>query len=61
MITIPKAIKDIQARIAGEFYIQGKDDFADLKMGIEAMKYIQYLREIGCPGIISQLPGESEE
>ena len=43
----------------------GSVDIMDLnkaqQLGIEALKYLQHLREGGWPGIISKLPGETEE
>lgn len=55
---IDKAIKDLQARVDGEFSIKGKDDCEDMKLGIEALKRITDQRR-QYPEISSKpLPGE---
>jgi len=35
---VSEAIKDLQARVDGEFSIKGKDDCADMKLGIKALE-----------------------
>ena len=40
-MTLQDAIKDLQARIDGEFSIKGIDTCEDMKLGIEALKRLQ--------------------
>ena len=58
---LEKAIRDLQARIDGEFFIKGKDDCADMKLGIEAMKCLQMVRRNYHSSASRLLPGETEE
>ena len=46
-ISIDKAIRDLQARVDGEFTLpfEGIDDCADMKLGIEALKLYKRARE----------------
>lgn len=58
---LKQAIKDLQARVDGEFAIKGKDDCEDMKLGIEALKVVQSNRIYGYPNKIPELPGETPE
>ncbi|GAI73920.1 unnamed protein product [marine sediment metagenome] len=58
---LSKAIKDLQARVDGEFAIKGKDDCEDLKLAIEAMKAIQRHRHTNMPAAFIVLKGETPE
>ncbi|MBA7549683.1 hypothetical protein ES705_42175 [subsurface metagenome] len=58
---LSKAIKDLQARVAGEFSIKGIDDCEDLKLAIEAMKAIQRHRHTNMPAAFIVLKGETPE
>ncbi len=43
-MAIDEAIRDLQARVDGEFNIKGEDDCADMKLGIEALKLVKLHR-----------------
>jgi len=60
-MTLDKAIRDLQARVDGEFSIKGKDDCEDMKLGIEAMKAIQRHRLDNMPAAFIVLKGETPE
>lgn len=55
---LSQAIKDLQARVDGEFAIKGEDDCKDMKLGIEAMKAIQRHRNDNMPAAYIVLKGE---
>lgn len=61
MITLKKAIEilDLNVREAGSK--MPPDTLDALNLSIENMKYVQHLRELGVPGILSLLPGEIAE
>lgn len=56
-----EAIERLQARIDGEFSIQGKDDCADMKLGIEALKGVKESRRLWGDRGVPLLPGETKE
>lgn len=58
-MTLDKAASNLQARIDGEFHIEGKDDFADMKLGREAIKRIQGYRTQHVLVQALPLPGET--
>lgn len=61
MITIDKAIRDLQARVDGEFSIKGIDNCEDMKLGIEGLNYIERSRVFGQYPVNELLPGETKE
>ena len=61
MITIEKAIKDLQARVDGEFCIKGVDNCEDMKLGIEALKFRKGENEAGYLDLDDLLPGETKD
>ena len=60
-ITINRAIRDLQARVDGEFSIKGIDNCEDIKLGIEALKAWRRLKQGHQFTTASLLPGETEE
>lgn len=60
-ITLDEAIRDLRARVDGEFYIEGVDDCADMKLGIEALKRVRNNRGNSFPVLEQLLPGETKE
>ncbi len=58
---LSKAIKDLQARVDGEFSITGEDDCEDMKLGIEALQAIQRHRHDNMPAAFIVLKGETPE
>lgn len=56
-MNIPKAIRDLQARVDGEFSIKGVDDCSDMKLGIEALKRIEAWRNDNDEDLLWDLPG----
>lgn len=58
-ITLEKAIRDLQARIDGEFSIKGVEDCADMKLGVEALKREEAHRQVSKCGLKYLLPGET--
>lgn len=60
-MTADEAIRDLQARVDGEFSVKGVDDCADMKLGVEALKQIQELRSWSWYWREKLLPGETEE
>ena len=61
MITIEKAIRDLQARVDGEFCIKGVDNCEDMKLGIEALKRLQNYRTRVLVSGCRLLPGETKD
>lgn len=60
-ITIDQAIRDLRARVKGEFSIKGIDDCADMKLGLEGLSYIERSRVFGNYPVNRLLPGETEK
>jgi hypothetical protein len=60
-MTLDEAIRDLKDRVSGEFNIEGKDDCADMKLGIEALKLVREMRQPGVIVNIKLLPGETED
>lgn len=60
-ITIDQSIRDLQARVKGEFSIKGIDNCEDMKLGIESLSYIERSRVFGNYPVNRLLPGETEE
>lgn len=58
---LQKAIENLTAGREDCGMIPEEEYTQTIELGIEALKYLQHLREGGWPGIISQLPGETEE
>jgi len=58
---LAKAIKDLQARIDGEFNVGDVDNCEDMKLGIEAMELLERIRKNPTVNKYSTLPGETEE
>jgi len=60
-MNINKAIRDLKARVDGEFSIEGEDDCADMKLGIEALKRIKNYRAYKYLAHTTDLKGETEK
>lgn len=58
---IDEAIRDLKARIDGEFSIEGIDDCQDMKLGVEALKLLKWIRDGHIPAPDFLLPGETQE
>lgn len=60
-ISIDKAIRDLQARVDGEFTLpfEGVDDCMDMKLGISALARVQQARKHYGTNIHSRLSGET--
>lgn len=61
MITIDKAIRDLQARVDGEFSITGIDNCEDMKLGIEALIFTRNVLKLMPIVFPLPLPGETKE
>ncbi|MBA7701822.1 hypothetical protein ES703_110569 [subsurface metagenome] len=61
LITIDKAITDLQARIDGEFNIKGVDECEDMKLGVEALKRVKACRPVDLYAPEILLPGETRD
>ena len=60
-MNIPDAIRDLQARVKGEFCIKGEDDCHDMKLGIEALRREIQHRQMAKSEYIWLLPGETKD
>ena len=58
---LEEAIRDLKARVVGEFSIEGEDDCADMKLGIEALRFYAKCKWVMNRYFGSLLPGETEE
>ena len=58
---IEEAIRDLRARVDGEFYIKDVDNCEDMKLGIEALERLYKARHIPTPIDFSLLPGETDD
>lgn len=60
-ITLEQAMERLQMRTDGEFYTNGKDKCEDMKLGIEALKWVRRYRPRNKVDKWSLLAGESEK
>ncbi len=51
---LQEAIKDLRARVDGEFFIKGIDDCEDMKLGIEALKEIKWTSDTAKTWLVSE-------